>query len=77
MGRDREGGRDWEFGINKCKLLFTEKISHEVPLYSTETYAQHPVISYDGKISKRNCFALLYSRNQHNLANQLYFNKIN
>ena len=28
-------GREWEFGVNRCKLLPLEWISHEVLLCST------------------------------------------
>ena len=29
-------GRDWELGVNGCKLLLLECISNEILLYSTE-----------------------------------------
>ena len=29
---------DWEFGINRCKLLLSEWISSEILLCSTENY---------------------------------------
>ena len=29
------GGKDWEFGINRCKLLYIEWIDNKVLLYST------------------------------------------
>ena len=32
------GGMDWEFGINRCKLLYIEWINNEVLLYSTGNY---------------------------------------
>ena len=31
-------GRDWEFGVNKCKLLRLEWISNGILLYSTRNY---------------------------------------
>ena len=31
-------GMDWEFGVNRCKLLPLEWISNEIPLYSTGNY---------------------------------------
>ena len=42
-GRQGEGGggMDWEFGVSRCKVLYTERIN-EVLLYSTGNYAQHP-----------------------------------
>ena len=36
-GRGRSG-RDWEFGVNRCKLLHLEWISNESLLYSTGNY---------------------------------------
>ena len=31
-------GMDWEFGVNRCKLLSLEWISKEILLYSTWKY---------------------------------------
>ena len=31
-------GMDWEFGVNRCKLLPLEWISNEILLYSTGNY---------------------------------------
>ena len=35
----QEGGKvtgmGWQFEVNRCKLLHSEQISHEIPLYST------------------------------------------
>ena len=31
-------GKDWEFGVNRCKLLHLELISNEILLYSTGKY---------------------------------------
>ena len=36
------GGKDWEFGISKCKLLYIGWINNKVLLYSTENYTQYP-----------------------------------
>ena len=33
-GRGREGGRDWELGISRCKLLHVECVSNNVLLYN-------------------------------------------
>ena len=43
------GGLDWEFGISRCKLLYTEWINNKVLLYSTGNYIQYPVINHNGK----------------------------
>ena len=43
---------DWEFGISKCKLLYTEWIN-KVLLSSTGNSIQYPVIKHNEKIWKR------------------------
>ena len=44
-----EGARmDWEFGISKCKLLYTEWIN-KVLLYSTGNSIQYPIIKHNGQ----------------------------
>ena len=38
---DKVGGRsgmDWEFGVNRCKLLPLEWLNNEILLYSTGNY---------------------------------------
>ena len=47
--RGGEGGMDWEFGISRCKLLYTEWIHNKVLLYNTGNYIQYPVINHNGK----------------------------
>ena len=43
------GGRmEWEVGVSRCKLLYTEWIN-KVLLYSTENYIQNPMINHNGK----------------------------
>ena len=39
------GGLDWEFGISKCKLSYSERINNKVVLYSTGNYIKYPVIN--------------------------------
>ena len=41
-------GRDWEFGVNRCKLLHLEWISNKILLHSTEKYIQSLGIEHDG-----------------------------
>ena len=48
-GKGAGGGLDWEFGINRCKLLYTVWINNEILLYSTGNYTQYPVINHNGK----------------------------
>ena len=43
------GEKDWEFWINRCKLLYIGWINNKVLLYSTENYIQYPVINHNGK----------------------------
>ena len=55
QGGGESGGRmEWEFGINRCKLLCIEWINNKVPLYSTGNYIQYPEINHNGKEIKRN-----------------------
>ena len=42
-------GMDWEFGVSRCKSLYTEGINHKVLLYSTGNYIEYPVINHNGK----------------------------
>ena len=43
------GGKDWEFGISRCKLVYTEWINNKILLYSTGNYIQYPMINHSGK----------------------------
>ena len=40
-----EGGKDGEFGISRCKLVYVGWIN-KVLLYSTRNYIQYPVIDW-------------------------------
>ena len=42
------GGMDWEFGISRCKLLYTECINNKVLENSTGNYS-YLVINHNGK----------------------------
>lgn len=35
-----EEGKNWEFGISRCKLLYKEWINQQVPTISTGNYIQ-------------------------------------
>ena len=50
-----EGGMDWEFGVSRCKLLYTESIDNKVLSYSTGNCIQYPVINHWKRIGKRMC----------------------
>ena len=38
VAKEGGSGMDWEFGVNRCKLLPLEWISNEILLYSTGNY---------------------------------------
>ena len=42
-------GKDWEFGISRCKLLYIEWINNKVLLYNMGNYISYPVINHNGK----------------------------
>ena len=52
-GRGGGGGMEWEFGVSRCKLVYTEWIKNKVLLYSTGNYVQYLVITYNGKESEK------------------------
>ena len=45
--RQSGGGKDWESGISRCKLLYTGLINNKILWYSTGNYIQHPVINHN------------------------------
>ena len=47
-GWGQRGGKDWEFGISRCKLVYIGWIN-KVLLYSAGNYIQYPVTNHDGK----------------------------
>ena len=40
------GGKDWEFGISRCKLLCIKWINNKILQYTTGKHTQHPVINH-------------------------------
>ena len=48
-GEESGGGKDWEVGISRGKLLYIGWINNKVLLYSTESYMQYLVINHNGK----------------------------
>ena len=52
----RGGGMDEEFGISRCKLLYTGWINNKVLLYSTGNYIQYPEINHHGKEYKKGMY---------------------
>ena len=47
-------GMEWEFGVSKCQLLYTEQISKKILLY-TGNYIQYPMINHNGKEYEKEC----------------------
>ena len=43
---------DWEFGISRCELVYTERINTNILLYGTGDYIQYPVRNHNGKEKK-------------------------
>ena len=60
-------GMDWEFEVNRCKLLPLEWVSNEILLQSTGNYIQSLMIEYDNVRKRMYTYMcdwvnLLYSR---------------
>ena len=55
QGGEAGGGKDWEFGISRCKLVYIRWINNKVLLYSTGNYIHYPVINHNGKEYKKEC----------------------
>ena len=65
-----EGGIDWEFGISRCKLLYTGWIN-KIQLYSTENCVQYTVINHNGKgYEKEYVCVCVYTNWKHFVAQQ-------
>ena len=52
---------NWEFGMSRYKLLYMGWISNKVPLYTTLSYIQYPVINHSGKVCRRVCICVTES----------------
>ena len=48
-GKEGGEGKNWEFGISRCKLLYTGQINSKILLYSTGNYAHYPEINRNRK----------------------------
>ena len=70
-------GKDREFGISRCKLVYIGWINNKVLLYSTGNYIQYPVINHKGKEYEKEYICITESLccTADNIVNQLYFNK--
>ena len=51
---------DWEFEVNRCKLLHLESISKEVLLHSTGNYSQSLGTDHDGRYHKEDIYTYRY-----------------
>ena len=49
---------DQDFGISRCKLVYTEWKKNKVLMYNTANYTQYPVINHYGKEYKKECIYL-------------------
>ena len=49
QGVVRGSGKDWDFGVSRCKLFLLEWISNEILLYSTGNYIKSLVIEHGGR----------------------------
>ena len=47
-GEGEGGGMDCEFGVSRCKLLYSEWTRNEIWLYSTGNYIQSLVMEHGG-----------------------------
>ena len=45
QGEGRRGGKNWEYMISRCKLLYIGWINNKVVLYRTGDYIQYPRIN--------------------------------
>ena len=54
------GGMEWQIGISRCKLLYTECRNDRVLLYSTGDYIQHPLINHNGKEYLKKVYIYIY-----------------
>ena len=57
------GGIYWEFGISKCKLVYTGWINNRVLLRSTGNYIQYPVINHNGEEYEKEWKKFLIEKN--------------
>ena len=58
-GEGGGGGRNWEFGVSRCKLLHVEWINNKVLLYSTGNSIQYPRINHNGEEYNKGVYKLV------------------
>ena len=54
-GKGGGGGRNWESGVSRCKLLYIGWINNRVLLYSTGNSIEYPKINHNGKEYEKEC----------------------
>ena len=60
-GGKREGGINWEIGIDIYTLLCVKQITNKDLLHSTGNSTQFSVMAYMGKESKKSGYVYLYN----------------
>ena len=73
-GGGEESGMDWEFGVGRCQLKHLEWMSNAVPLSSEGAVSNlrgETMVRDDMRKTIYEWVTLLYSRNCHNIVNQL------
>ena len=73
-------GKDWEFGISSCTLLYAEWMKNKVLLYRRANYIQNPVINHNENYYEKEYIYIcitesLCTEGSNNILNQLYSNK--
>ena len=53
------GGLGWEFGVSRCKQLYTGWINNKVLLYSSGISILYPVINHNRKEYEKQCIYLI------------------
>ena len=59
-GEGSRGGLGWEFGISRCKPLYTGWINNKVLLHSIGNYIQYTGISHNGKEYEKVYICILF-----------------
>ena len=59
-GEGGGGGKDWEFGISRYKLVYIQQIHNKVLLYGTGNYIQYPLMNHMEKNMKKNIYIYMY-----------------
>ena len=54
-GRRGGGGKEWEFGVSRGKILYIGWINNKVLLYSTGNNIQYSVTNHNGKEHEKEC----------------------